>query len=235
MRPGGRVATAVAMIVTMFVSAGSAAGAAGPGHRPGPLADLVDRTWAEYQAFAGAALPMPPVAVYTDPEVFAAAARRGVPGAPWAVGFYAGGRVHLKLRPTERENTLLLRHEMAHALLARPTTIPLWFNEGFATYMETRAVTPGGAEAIARAYSRTAVTLADFRGYEGNGVRNRYVASRLAVEYLVATRGEDALSEMVVRLRAGEPFGPAFREVYGLTPADLQAELLRAGARRAVA
>lgn len=236
MRIRGRVAT-IAMTILVAAAAGKPVTAAlgGGAGRAGELAPVAESIWSEYQCFAGARAPIPRVTVHSDPAAFAAAARKGVPNAPWAAGFYARGQVHVKKQATARDNALLLRHELAHALLDGRSRVPLWFNEGFATYMETRTVTPGGAEAIARAYSRTAVTLLAFHTGQGAQVRTQYAGARLAVEYLVATRGEESLQALVRRLRAGEPFDRAFRAVYGLTAADLQSELTKGAARRPMA
>lgn len=237
MKIGGRVATAAILLFVIFAIAwpGLGAGATGNGRPAGQAAALADPVWAEYQDFVGASVQKPRIYVYTDPAAFAAAARKGVPGAPWAVGFYARGQVHVKQQATERDTRLLLRHELAHALLGSGTDVPLWFNEGFATYMETRTVTPGGVEAVARNFSRTAVTLLAFHPGKGGRVADHYAGARLAVEYLVATRGEESLKALVRRLRGGEGFDAAFRATYGLTAAELQNELLRAGRGKAVA
>lgn len=240
MKTSGRVAIVaiVAILVPVILAISKPVADAGTANvsRPaGSASVMADQIWSEYQDFIGYPVQKPKVTVHTDPATFAAAAKKGVPWAPWAVGFYARGQVHVTPQATDRKNMVLLRHELAHALLGPRARVPRWFNEGFASYMENRTVTPGGVAAVSRAFSRTAITLLAFHPGQSSRPRDHYAGARLAVEYLVMTRGEEPLKILIRSLRAGEGFDAAFYIIYGFTPADLQNQLLKAGGQKPMA
>ncbi|MFA6957963.1 MAG: hypothetical protein WC538_19010 [Thermoanaerobaculia bacterium] len=115
----------------------------------------------------------------------------------------------------------LLRHEMAHVLLARAAggkEVPRWFNEGVATVA-------GGTWSIS---DRSMVTLTLARTGElsfarveemfGEGepaVGQAYALSGAFVNDMVQREGRDSIAGVLTRVRAGAPFEYAFVRVTG--------------------
>lgn len=182
--------------------------------------------WRSYARAFGVTAPPPAVLVYPDREAYLRAARRfGVEFPRWSGGYFdCAGRVHLVRQGSLAADRVLLQHELAHALLGRCGDVPSWFHEGFAAYVAGgRRVVASPAE-LARRYRSTGVYLPelDFASAQPHLV---YAAAGAAVQYLVATRGGERLPCLVARLNRGEGFASAFAGVYGLTPAELHAEL----------
>lgn len=116
----------------------------------------------------------------------------------------------------------LLRHEMAHVLLARAAggkDVPRWFNEGVATVA-------GGTWSIS---DRSMVTLTLVRTGElpfarveemfGEGepaVGQAYALSGAFVNDMVQREGRDSIAGVLSRVRAGAPFEYAFVRVTGM-------------------
>lgn len=215
------LALALALAFALARPQPPALGTTGP--RPALPAGLVGDTWREFLAFTQTYAPLPRVITYARDADFEAAARSRLPRvASWLAGFYVPGEVHLKVTGDPAADRRLLRHELAHALLGWRSDIPLWFQEGFAGYMATRR-NHLPTRALVDWYRETGIYLPEA---EIVGPHSAFCeGTRAAVEYLVATRGEPRLRELVRRLRQGERFPDAFQAVFGLSPTDLHCEL----------
>ncbi len=228
----------------------SPAGAAAPLPPSGEAAQI----WRELLRYGGVERPLPKIRVYAERLAFQRAAAGYVPaGAVGVVGFYLDGRVHLVKQADPEAERRVLRHELVHALLDGGGRVPRWFNEGVATYLEEAPpAAPVPPAVLARRFRRLCRSLEGGRSEPGrrqpppvNGwlepgrrqppletgwsdprrLRLLYAAARTAVQYLAATRGEEALRVLVGRLARGEDFDAAFPAVYGASWATVAAEL----------
>ncbi len=198
----------------------------GGGARDGGPDRAATQLWTEYVRLFGVVAEPPAVLLYEGQRAYHEAARRfGTDFPQWSGGFYdCHGRVHVVRQATAAAEAALLRHELAHALLGRCSDIPVWFHEGFAGYLAAGGAVDAPAEELARRYRQTGIYLPE-ASFLTAGPGLVYDGTTLAVRYLVATRGEEPLRELVRRLRRGEPFEQAFRSVYAIAPAGLYAEL----------
>lgn len=159
---------------------------------------------------------------------------RDVP--PWAAGIAeaATGRILLFVREASvyphRDVTGLIAHEATHVLLeyntrgARP--IPRWFHEGLAMSVE-RDLSLSDALRLAWSFTwRRPVPLAFMT--EGWPAREAEARAAYAQALSMVTLAErdappGAVRRLVLGLREGLPFEPAFRRAYGVDPETLAA------------
>lgn len=165
---------------------------------------------------------MPPIRTYPDKDAFEAALSRAGGNVPAseAAGFWDGTAVHVGLADGEGVARLVVRHELAHALI-EPGDPPRWFGEGFAQWVMRGA--PGGADRLERlaaqyADGSDALALLDRGGAvldEAEAI-SAYRAAEAVVRAMVARWGADRLWALVSDLARGVPFETALRERYGL-------------------
>jgi tetratricopeptide (TPR) repeat protein len=168
----------------------------------------------------------------------------GLPGMVGALGACFGKVVTLdspRARPPGSFNwQATLWHEMAHVVTLQlsDNRIPRWLTEGISVYEEKRARPEWGREMEARfadALERGEVLpLADLnRGFmSGDTIALAYYQASLLVEHLVATRGHDALRDLVRAFADGLSTDEAMRRVIGPTLAELEPEFRASIAER---
>ncbi|HEY1100871.1 MAG TPA: hypothetical protein VGF99_18165 [Myxococcota bacterium] len=196
--------------------------------------DLADRALAilddarvKLERALGVVPPAPiTVVLYTGDQYARAAV-----GPDWSGGVFDG-----KIRVRESQlkadrGTLedLLFHEYLHALLRSTTvtSVPVWFNEGLAQWVE-----PDGDKDSIRARNKTLPraalpSLATLSKSFATAATRREVTLRYdcaldLVDELAAWRGDGSFAEMFKRLGAGVAFDVAFDDVYGMDLATFE-------------
>lgn len=169
----------------------------------------------------------PPIVVVLAPEESAEAA-----GKPeWVAGYAYGalGRVVLlpERSPSYPVSSLeeLLRHEVAHVLLARATAgrpVPRWFNEGVATLAGSSVwdLEDRSRLTLAVLFEKpTSLERLDRRFAGGRGeVRQAYALSGALVRDLFRRFGRSVAGDVLGRVAVGVPFPEAFRRTTGISP-----------------
>jgi hypothetical protein len=121
----------------------------------------------------------------------------------------------------------ILRHELAHLALyqALPSRVPLWFDEGYATWAAGEWERLGTLE-LNLAVVRGAVP--DLRGLDGalrgssTAADAAYALAASAVTELARRNPSGTLTPLLERLRRGEDFEPAVVATTGLTLAQFE-------------
>jgi tetratricopeptide (TPR) repeat protein len=175
-------------------------------------------------AFFGAPLARSQVVVLYGGRAFFALA--SVPD--WVSGVY-DGKIRVALRANAEDPAALssvLAHELAHALMRQASAdrAPGWLHEGVAQWLEGRRVSREEVRAEMRRHEARSIEELEGRfpgAMDRAQARALYAQSLSLVEYLVAQRGEGALSCLVARLREGVSFAEALRAETGLAPRDL--------------
>ena len=133
----------------------------------------------------------------------------------WAAGIY-DGRIHVPVRgalENRGELERVLTHEFVHALVVGlgGRTVPVWLNEGLATYFE-----PGGlarsTEMLGRVSARPSLSdlHTSFAGLPGAHAAVAYAMSADAVDRLISLRGPSAIVLLLKDLAQGVSFSSAF-------------------------
>ncbi len=131
-----------------------------------------------------------------------------------------------------------LSHEYIHYLLARKSrnNVPLWINEGIAKYFESRwredkeFLEPIGKTVLTRGLDNDYLialedmmpSLAKLKTAED--VQLAYAQVATMVDFLVTTKGESVIAEMLSGLAENPEFQPVFEEVSGLDLKSFQKE-----------
>ncbi len=140
--------------------------------------------------------------------------------------------------PGELNWASVLWHELAHVvhLALSRSAMPRWFGEGLAVYEQRQAragwgqgVSPG----LLRAWERgmlppvSELNRAFVRPPYPEAIGHAYVLSSLVCEYIAATRGEEALVEMLRSYGRGLPGDEVLRTVLGMEPEALDRDFER--------
>lgn len=111
----------------------------------------------------------------------------------------------------------VLRHELTHAYVhsnAAGVSIPRWFNEGLAMYVEMSR--------DERARQRQRVQQDAQRNILGTLDRSPYDIGVVAVMYLLDRFGTGTIESILMGMQRGTPFAGAFQTVTGVTPAAFE-------------
>jgi len=184
-------------------------------------------------------LPPPPemlVVVAGDPPRTPSEERNlglgGVP--PWAAGVAEAstGRIVLFVREAAAyphdDLTGLLAHESTHVLLEYNTRgvhgIPRWYQEGLALSVEREISLPDALRlAWSFAWRRPLPLVSLTAGWPRGEIEARAAYAQALSMVTMAERDAPpgAVRRLVLRLREGVPFDPAFRSAYGIDPETL--------------
>jgi hypothetical protein len=125
-------------------------------------------------------------------------------------------------------------HELAHCamyqLAGDPYTwmykeIPRWFSEGIATHTAEQGDGLPGLEDLSRYYARErADPVTDSDPIYQHDSEIVYGAAHHAVGFLLQSRGEERVREVLRRMSAGSRFPAAFREAIGVSDVEFAAE-----------
>lgn len=179
--------------------------------------------WVSLLNLLGLASPGRPVRVVLADERSALAAR-----APsWVSGYALPALDTVVLFPARVPSypvgtmEALVRHELAHMLLARATggrSVPRWFNEGAATVAAREWGVGDGARVAMATIGRGPRTLdevdAAFLGDAGAASRG-YAVSAALVRYLLRRHGDTAVARILAGVAAGHGFDDAFAAATG--------------------
>lgn len=135
------------------------------------------------------------------------------------------------LHPSSEHNLVeVFRHELAHVALFDAVSgahVPRWFNEGLAVFAS-------GETSITRLRTLWTATVADTLiplarldesfPVDENDAEVAYAEAVDVVRYLVRQREHFRFQGLVERMRAGQEFGQALKEAYGIDVVDLEQE-----------
>ena len=125
----------------------------------------------------------------------------------------------------------LLTHELTHVVMYQRIAqaedwedrdIPLWFREGMASYTAQQGYRRGRPDEIGVALGKrplvdpfepTTATLRDHKDLV-------YNSGHWSFTYLVRTRGEEVVGQLLDEVRRGRPFEKSFEHVYGRSSRD---------------
>ena len=126
----------------------------------------------------------------------------------------------------------LIVHESAHVMLHQTlgggaARMPVWLDEGFASYME-----PGANPYSGQSLSAMSVPLTSMTAVHGTprDIRDFYLKAESVVAYLIEEHGEDRFRSLLDRLREGRAVDEGLRLTYGFDVAGLE-ELWSADSR----
>lgn len=187
-------------------------------------ADDLEAAHRTQAAFFGAPLSRSQVVVlYGGRSYFALAS---VPD--WVSGVY-DGKIRVALRAHAEDSAALaevLAHELAHALMRQASgdRAPAWLHEGVAQWLEGRRISREEVRAEMRRHGARTIDELEGRfpgAMDRAQARALYAQSLSLLQYLVAQRGEGAVTCLVARLREGDSFPEALRAETGLAVHDL--------------
>ena len=155
-------------------------------------------------------------------------AATGRAGNPWMRAWARPGSVDLQSPQTwsrgyasDEALTQILAHEFTHCALfqaARPDgparAIPMWFQEGMASFAAGERHAQASAEAVS---SPARLLRTDPRLVYGTADR--------AFRDLILHFGEPSIRLLLARLGEGQPFSAAFRDAMGVTLAEFERDL----------
>lgn len=143
----------------------------------------------------------------------------------WAAGLSLSNRsvviIQMKAAPGTEVNEFetTFHHELVHVALDRAAggnRLPRWFHEGFAT-MHADEWSPERSEMLSRAAAQGALTSFDdlsvYFPEHHNSASLAYAQSFHFVREWKSRYGNDVYSKVLKRVRGGEPFPKAFRNV----------------------
>lgn len=118
----------------------------------------------------------------------------------------------------------VLPHEVSHHVLAQATEnpysrVPLWFDEGMATHVQTGG-TDGYMEMVTRA--RDDGRLFDLNSltasfpYQAQQATLGYAASWSAIAYLTETYGDDGIARLIAAFAEGIPYDASIQKALGI-------------------
>jgi hypothetical protein len=145
----------------------------------------------------------------------------------WGAAVALPGSRTILLRADLGDVYRTLRHELAHLALheAVATRVPLWFDEGYATWAAGEWERLGALE-LNLAVIRGAIP--DLRGLDGalrgssSTADAAYALAASAVTELARRNPTGTLTPLLERLRRGEDFERAVAATTGLTPAQFE-------------
>lgn len=179
--------------------------------------------------------PGPPIEVFLGPEGSDLALN--VP--PWVAGYAFGEQgviVLLPARtPTYPESSMeeLLRHEVAHVLVARAAggrSLPRWFHEGLAMIAGLSWGFDDRSQLTLALVANGAVPLEQVERQFAAGpsaVQRAYAVSGAFAKDLLAKHGDDAAARILDGVAAGLSFDDAFRRATGVTLAEAERSFWR--------
>jgi tetratricopeptide (TPR) repeat protein len=151
----------------------------------------------------------------------------------WVGGSYDGKiRVPIDLgRPPDEALLGLLRHELAHAFLARLSRgrAPGWLQEGLAQFVEGRRVDPStAASTFAEKPTDILTTLEAALGQRADraAAHRAYTLSLSFVEFLASRVGSSGVVCLAADLGQGRDLGDAFERQFGASPRSMEAAWL---------
>lgn len=128
----------------------------------------------------------------------------------------------------------LIRHELVHILIgrgvAKPQTLPRWFNEGLALYFSFDEEFAGGSAVSKALISSSIVPLSEIEDvlkFQTEKARLAYEESFSAVLYLEEEFGFEAITDIISALQFGQSFDDAFAEQTGQSTAEFELSWLR--------
>jgi hypothetical protein len=188
--------------------------------------DLLDRTWAEYEAQLGFSPDLPvTVVLQTD------AAFRDTTRAPeWAAALNDGAiLVPVRgIREVTPDLERVLRHELVHSFLAARVggAAPTWLQEGLAQWLEggdpDREDARLATAARAGRLHRLEELEPPFAGLTEAEATAAYAQSLSAVAHLLRLRGPAGLRALIAALARGEATADALHVAFGVGYAELQ-------------
>jgi hypothetical protein len=134
-------------------------------------------------------------------------------------GFSCGHDCHVR-GPVDRVYKTILRHELAHVLIYRYFNVSeRWIHEGTAEWFE------GDSDFNEQSHSRLhgggGPSVAQLFAGRVNDHFGMYVMCASVVDYLVKQRGGSEKYATYLRTAGGRGLTPALKEVYDLTPSEL--------------
>ncbi len=181
-----------------------------------------------------------PATIYLDRREFVQAT--GVPPRSRVVGLatFPPGMVHIDGTGLLAAIEKVVPHEVGHVLVARTLgpalpALPTWLNEGIAEYVagETAAqVDPVWVRAVGRGASLELAELDGAIRERGDRAGLAYAESASLVNFLVAERGEGAISGLLRSLAATRDFEISLREVTGWQTEELEVAWRQSVVRR---
>ena len=189
------------------------------------VGDSLEKALPEESRFFLAELPGPNIVILYEGRRFFEL--REIPD--WVGGSYDGKiRVPIDLgRPPDEALLGLLRHELAHAFLARISRgrAPGWLQEGLAQFVEGRRVDVAtSAESLGALPADTLSVLEMGLGQHVDRVaaRRAYFLSLSFVEYLSARIGPGGVVCLAMEMGEGHPLADAFRRELGSPPSAVE-------------
>ena len=185
------------------------------------IAGFLEKTLPEESEFFRAPLPGPTIVILYEGRRFFEL--REMPD--WVGGSYDGKiRVPIDLgRPPDEALLGLLRHELAHAFLARLSrrSAPGWLQEGLAQYVEGRRIEPAAVAATLE--KSPGDVLSDLETALGQradraAARRAYMLALSFVEFLSARIGTAGVVCIADDLGNGFSLDDAFERQVGLSP-----------------
>jgi hypothetical protein len=183
----------------------------------------------------GLAAPGAPIRVVLVPE----GSRLATNAPSWASGYAVPALDAIVLFPArvpsypDRNLEVLLRHEIAHLLLARAAglaRVPRWFDEGVATVAAREWGVEDGARVALATIGRGPRSLrevdASFSGDAAAASRG-YAVSAALVRYLLRRHGDSAVARILAAVSRGSDFDGAFEVATGEALAEFARSYFR--------
>ena len=178
--------------------------------------------------------------IYRDRRQFTLAA--GIPPRAAVVGLasFPSQVIHIDGTGLLASIERIVPHEIAHVLIARAMSdslaaLPAWVNEGIAEYAageRASRVDPVTLSAIGRGESIPLAQLDSAFGDKGKTPGLAYTEAASIVNYLVASRGPEAIAKLLAATRQQGDFGSALSQVTGMNMAQLESSWRRSVSRR---
>jgi hypothetical protein len=131
-----------------------------------------------------------------------------------------------------RELMRVLPHEVSHHVLNQATanpfsTVPLWFDEGLATHIQTGG-TDGYMEMVTTAWENGQLynlnSLTAVFPYQPYQATLAYATSWSVITFLEGTRGPEAVASLIAAFATGIPYNEAISEALGIESDQLNDE-----------
>lgn len=149
----------------------------------------------------------------------------------WGVGvaFPESRTLVLRYQPGRTDElSRTARHELSHILLHAKlpdTRIPVWFNEGVATWVAREWRFHESIEVVVAALRSGLIPLSEIDfvlGFDAARAHLAYTESQLAVLYLIEQGGSGSVAAVVEALSEGASFDVALFRVLGVSPAAFE-------------